>query len=185
MSGAASVGGDDELRLFVGYVLPERHREQIQRWQRAQLSEGDGRLVPPEHLHFTVAFLGARPASELDAIGVALRTCAAGATRSELELARYRETRGVGMLVFRDTEGGLTRAAIALQRALERLRIYRPEARPWLPHVTVLRFRRPPRLRPPLPDLGPVSPSEVAVYHSLLRRGGAQYVVLESAVLGG
>jgi 2'-5' RNA ligase len=89
------------------------------------------------------------------------------------------------MLVFRDPEGGLTRAAGELQRALEGLGVYRPEARPWLPHVTVLRFRKPLRLRPALPDLGPVSPSELAVYHSVLRRGGAQYVVLESAVLGG
>ncbi len=185
MTTAASVGGDEQLRLFVGYVLPEELREPVRRWQEQQLSEGGGRLVPPEHLHFTVAFLGARPASELDAIRAALRTCAAAAARSTLELVRYRETRSVGMLVFRDPEGGLTRAANALQRALEALGVYRPEARPWLPHVTVLRFRKPPRLHPPLPDLGPVSPSEVAVYHSLLRRGGAQYVVLESAVLGG
>ncbi|MGZ4397054.1 MAG: 2'-5' RNA ligase family protein [Gaiellaceae bacterium] len=185
MSGAASVGGDERLRLFLGYVLPEQCRESVRAWQQAELASGGGRLVPPEHLHFTVAFLGARPASELDAIGAALRECAAGAMRSPLELARYRETRSVGMLVFNDPEGGLTRAAIALQSALEQLGVYRPEARPWLPHVTVLRFRRPPRLRPSLPDLGRVSPSEVAAYHSLLRRGGAQYVVLESAVLGG
>jgi 2'-5' RNA ligase len=185
MTGAASVGGHEQLRLFVGYALPERQREPVRRWQQAQLSEGGGRLVPPEQLHFTVAFLGNRPASELDAIGAALRECAAGATRSQLELARYRETRSVGMLVFRDPEGGVTRASVELQHALERLGVYRREARVWLPHVTVLRFPRPPGLHPSLPELGPVSPSEVAVYHSLLRRGGARYVVLESAVLGG
>jgi hypothetical protein len=49
----------------------------------------------------------------------------------------------------------------------------------------VLRFRSPPRLRPPLPALAPFSPSEAAVYHSVLARGGARYEVLESVLLGG
>src|SRR5215211_4532760 len=57
--------------------------------------------------------------------------------------------------------------------------------RAWLPHVTVLRFRERPRLRPELPDLGEVSPSEAAVYSSVLRPTGAQYEILESVPLGG
>jgi 2'-5' RNA ligase len=63
--------------------------------------------------------------------------------------------------------------------------VYKTEARPWLPHVTVLRFRSPPKLQPPLPDLAPFSPSGAAVYHSVLARGGARYEVLESVSLGG
>ena len=67
-----------------------------------------------------------------------------------------------------------------------RLGVYERERKRWLPHVTVLRFRRPPRLTPPLPDLGRVSPSEVALYHSVLRPTGAQYEILESFhLLGG
>jgi hypothetical protein len=49
----------------------------------------------------------------------------------------------------------------------------------------VLRFRTPPRLHPPLPDLPPFSPSGAAVYMSRLRPGGAQYEILESVALGG
>jgi hypothetical protein len=49
----------------------------------------------------------------------------------------------------------------------------------------VLRFRSPPKLRPPLPALAPFSPSEAAVYHSVLACGGARYEVLESVSLGG
>ena len=41
-----------------------------------------------------------------------------------------------------------------LSERLERLGVYRPEQRPWLPHVTVARFRRPPRLRPDRPPSG-------------------------------
>ena len=68
---------------------------------------------------------------------------------------------------------------------LERLGVYERERRRWLPHVTVLRFRRAPRARPPVPDLGRVSPSEVALYHSVLRPTGAQYEILQSVPLGG
>jgi 2'-5' RNA ligase len=89
------------------------------------------------------------------------------------------------MLTFGD-EGERGRAvAERLFDGLEALGVYRREARPWLPHVTVLRFRERPRLRPPLPDLGEVSPSDAAVYSSVLRPGGAQYEVLDAVPLGG
>jgi 2'-5' RNA ligase len=84
------------------------------------------------------------------------------------------------MLVFDDLGGHACLFAEDVFERLERLGVYERERRPWLPHVTVLRFRTQPRLRPPLPGLGEVSPSGAAVYHSLLRPGGAEYVVVES-----
>ena len=97
----------------------------------------------------------------------------------------YRETRSVGMLTL-DDEGGRAEAlALDLFGRLERLRVYRREAREWLPHITVMRFRERPRLRPPLPDVGRFSPSDAAVYLSRLRPSGAQYEVLDSFALGG
>ena len=68
---------------------------------------------------------------------------------------------------------------------LERLGAYRREARRWLPHVTVVRFRQPPRLRPALPELEPFSPSDAAVYLSRLRPSGAEYEIVDSFALGG
>ena len=65
------------------------------------------------------------------------------------------------------------------------LDVYRPENRVWLAHVTVARFRERPRAGPGVPSLGPVSPSEAALYHSVLRPSGAQYEILESVALGG
>ena len=125
-----------------------------------------------------------RPASWTGSSGT-LRESASGAAIPNLTLRRYRETRSVGMLVFDDEAGRATALAVDLHDRLEALGVYEREQRPWLPHATVIRFRRPPRLHPPLPDLGEVSPSEAAVYHSLLRRGGAQYVALETVRLGG
>jgi 2'-5' RNA ligase len=78
-------------------------------------------------------------------------------------------------------DSGAAKLAYGLQRDL----LGEVERRPWLPHVTVLRFRSRPRLRPEPPDLGAFRTSDAAVYHSVLRSAGAQYEVLESVALGG
>ena len=67
-----------------------------------------------------------------------------------------------------------------VQGELADLGLYRLENRDWLPHVTVLRYRDPPRLSPELPELGPIVPSEAAAYLSRLHPSGAVYEVLES-----
>jgi 2'-5' RNA ligase len=98
---------------------------------------------------------------------------------------RYRETRSVGMLVLADPSGRATGLADRVQSGLELLGVYERERRPWLPHLTVLRFRELPRLSPPLPELGPFAPSGAAALLSRLHRSGARYEVLESCSLGG
>ena len=134
--------------------------------------------------HVTLAFLGSRPASELDGIAGALRESAAECAPFALEPVRYRETRAVGMLVLADPAGEATRLAERLHGRLETLGVYERERRPWLPHVTVVRFRERPRLSPPLPEIGPFAPSGAAAFLSRLRRTGARYEVLESYPLG-
>jgi RNA 2',3'-cyclic 3'-phosphodiesterase len=183
MKNAASVAGNDRLRLFCGFPVPERALDELERWQAAELRAG--RVVPRGNLHVTLAFLGSRPAEELEAIGRALLDVAQAARRPVFRARRYRETRSVGMLVLDDEGGRATALANELHERLEALGVYRREPRPWLPHLTVVRFRDRPRLRPPVPDLGAVSPSDAAVYHSALRPDGAQYTVLESVALGG
>jgi 2'-5' RNA ligase len=89
------------------------------------------------------------------------------------------------MLTLEDEDGRATALAEDLFGRLERLGVYRQERRAWLPHVTVVRFRERPGLRPDLPELPPFGPSDAAVYLSRLRPTGAQYVVLESFGLGG
>jgi 2'-5' RNA ligase len=89
------------------------------------------------------------------------------------------------MLVLDDEQGRATRIAEDAHARLEGLGVYELEARKWLPHLTVARFRERPRLEPSIPDLGPVTMSDAAVYMSRLRPDGAQYEVLESVPLGG
>jgi 2'-5' RNA ligase len=177
------VDGRERARLFCALRLAEKTLDRLSDWQADNIDHG--RPVPRDHLHITLAFLGHRPVAELEPICRELRGAAAAAGPMRLLPERYRETRSVGMLALSDPEGGAIRLAADLQGRLERLGVYQPERRPWLPHITVVRFRERPGLRPPLPALGEVCPSDAAAYHSVLRSGGAQYVVLESFALGG
>jgi 2'-5' RNA ligase len=179
----ASVEGRERARLFCGLRLPVQALDTLQEWQAEYI--GAGRPVARDHLHVTLAFLGHRPVEELESILGALRETAAAAGPVRLVPERYRETRSVGMLVLSDLGGHAIHLAKDLQGRLERLGVYECEQRQWLPHLTVVRFRERPRLQPPLPDLGEVSPSDAAAYHSVLRSSGAQYVVVESFALGG
>jgi len=179
----ASLEGHDRARLFLALVLPDATLDRLGPWQQRELHEG--RIVDRANLHVTLAFLGWTPVERLGEIVGALREAAAGAKPPVLTVTGYRETRSVGMLVLDDFEQRATHLADDLHGRLEALGVYEREQRRWLPHLTVLRFRRPPRLRPTLPDLGEVAPSEAAVYLSVLRPSGAQYEILESAALGG
>ncbi len=113
----------------------------------------------------------------------ALRAAVDAAVPPELAVGRWRETRSVGMLTLADATGAAASLAADLHRRLEALGVYRAESRRWLAHVTVLRFRERPRLRPPLPDVRTFVPSDAAAYLSRLHPSGARYEVLESVPL--
>jgi RNA 2',3'-cyclic 3'-phosphodiesterase len=180
-----SVGGDERLRLFLALRLPADVVDALAGWQARELGAAAGvRLVPGENLHVTLAFLGPRPAHELPKILDVLGRAAAGAEPPRLDVTGYRETRSVGMLTLADEAGAATGLAVQLHDDLEQLGVYRREARPWLPHVTVLRFRERPRLQPEPPPLGWVS-SDAAAFLSRLHPSGARYEVHDSFRLGG
>jgi 2'-5' RNA ligase len=177
------VEGRERARLFCGLRLPDDALDALSAWQAQHIR--DARRVPREHLHVTLAFLGHRPVEELGPIGEALRAAAEASGPIAFVPERYRETRSVGMLVLNDAEGAAMRLAEDLQERLELAGTYKRERRPWLPHLTVARFRDRPQLRPPLPGLGEVAPSDAAVFISELRPSGARYVVVEAFALGG
>jgi 2'-5' RNA ligase len=181
VSERATVDGDDRIRLFLALELPDDATDELARWGRRHLA--GGRVL--ESFHVTLAFIGSQPRSSVGPIAELLRRGAAATDPFELEVLRYRETRSVGMLVLADPSGRATGLADRVQSGLELLGVYERERRPWLPHLTVLRFRERPRLSPPLPELGPFAPSGAAALLSRLHRSGARYEVLESCPLGG
>jgi 2'-5' RNA ligase len=177
------VSSDERLRLFCALRLPGETVATLTSWQLASLR--GGRIVPPENLHITLAFLGSRPAGDTGAVVEALESVAPAAGGIALRVRGYVETRNVGMLALYDEGNRAAALAERLHERLESLGLYRREARPWLPHVTVHRFRDRPKLAPPLPELGEIAPSDAAVFISRLRSGGARYDVVEAVGLGG
>jgi RNA 2',3'-cyclic 3'-phosphodiesterase len=177
MTSRDSVGGDERLRLFLALRLPGGWLDAVAAWQARAFQGCSVRVVPREHLHVTLVFLGSRPAGEVRAVVERLRDAAASAGPIRLHPERYRETRGAAMLTFRDEDGA--GGALADEAG-------RDEARPWLPHVTVARYRERPRLEEEFPDTirtDVLVPSDAAAYLSRLRPTGAEYEVLASAPL--
>jgi 2'-5' RNA ligase len=180
VSAAATVAGDDRIRLFLALELPDEVSGELARWAARHVDGGRR----PDTYHVTIAFLGSQPRSALSPVVDLLRREAAATDPFVLEIARYRETRSVGMLVLVDPSGSAASLAARVQTGLERLGVYERERRPWLPHVTVVRFRERPRLRPPLPQTRTFVPSGAAALLSRLHPSGARYEVLESCPLG-
>ncbi|HEX5448456.1 MAG TPA: RNA 2',3'-cyclic phosphodiesterase [Gaiellaceae bacterium] len=184
---AASVAGDDRVRLFCALQLGDDTLKCLTDWQAAALSAG--RIVPRENLHITLAFLGHRAAAECEPIAQELRAAAARAGEIDLSVRGYRETRSVGMVTLDDGGRAATRLADDVQARLEALGVYRREARQWLPHVTVARSRGRGQeragLRPEPPNTCSINVVRAALYRSFLGSGGARYEVLATAVLGG
>ena len=180
MTAPATVGGDDRLRLFLALDVPDEVSVELRSWADRHLARG--RALDSYHL--TLAFLGAQSAAVVQPVTELLCREAAATEPFGLDVVGYRETRSVGMLVLADPSGRATSLADRVQAALVHLGVYEREARPWLPHVTVVRFRERPRLDPPLPTIRTFAPSEAAALLSRLRPSGASYEVLESCPLG-
>ena len=178
MTRAARVAGDENVRLFCGLRLPDDAADAIAAWQAGARPRA-GRAARQPALHARLP----RPAASL-AAGRGRRGAAAPRGRDRAAgLRAWSATarRAASACSSSRSDEGAERLALGLQRDL----LGRAERDTWLPHVTVLRFRERPRLRPPLPELGPFVTSEAAAYLSVLRPTGAEYVVLESVRLGG
>jgi 2'-5' RNA ligase len=174
---------DERIRLFCALQLPGEVREGLAGWAAERLH--DGRRIRADDLHVTLAFLGSQPSEHVPAIVDELRAAAAAAAPVELRPVRYRETRSVGMIVLDDLSGNAGALAADLGGRLERLGVYRREQRPWLAHVTVVRFRRPAGARPEVTNMRSIHVVRSALYRSILAPGGARYDALETAPLGG
>jgi 2'-5' RNA ligase len=188
------VTGDERIRLFCALELPPAAAADLAAWQSEHLPSGGGtaepgvgrlRVVPAGNLHVTLTFLGWRSATDVPAIADVLAGVAREAGEAELQPRAYRETRSVGMILYEDPTGSATALAETLAARLERLGVYRGERRPWLPHVTVVRFRERAGLAPTLTNIRSFRAVRTALYSSTLRPGGAQYEALVTAALGG
>lgn len=185
-------------RLFVALDLPGELRRGIVGWGREALSDPSLRPVPEESLHVTLAFLGYRPEKEIDRIAEAVRASSGPAPWLELRDPVQKPPRGRARLFALPA---ISPGAEALQAGLEGNLVaggfFKPEKRPFWPHVTVARVRpeargsRRPAVvsEPPGPIPGELAEPRLAVrlalYRSELQPAGARYVPLAQVELPG
>lgn len=175
------------MRLFVALELPSPVRDALVVWRRPVLEPHPGlRAVAPEALHVTLCFLGSRSEGDVSPIASAVARVSGGepvrlCVGDGIWLPRRRPR--VLAVSLADDGGSLGAIQEALSRDLERGGWYEPEARPFLPHVTVARVRGRERVRPDeLPRVPQLefTGSRVTLFRSRTGKGGARYEPLAS-----
>jgi 2'-5' RNA ligase len=156
--------------------------------EQALTGRRDLRPVALEALHVTLVFLGYLPEKEIGRIASTAFDPLGGLPAPRLAV---REVRGVPpraprlfALDLDDEDGRAAAVQAAASDALAAARLYRPEKRPFWPHITLARVkrgeRRPPPLEaPPPPPSDPFEAGLVTLYRSHLSPRGARYEALE------
>jgi 2'-5' RNA ligase len=183
--------GSERVRLFVALELPPRVRDALARWGAQALRVTGGlRPLAEDHLHVTLCFLGWQAASEVGPLAAACAQVAACAP-PPLRLGQplWLPPRRPRVLAVRleDSQGGLQAVQAVLSEHLQAGGWYQPEARAYLPHVTVARTGRHGRVSAtPLPNPPALSftGSQVTLFRSVLRPQGVRYEALAGVRLG-
>ncbi len=169
------------LRLFVAAELPWETLRRVEDWQQKVLAPVEA-LRLNHALHLTLAFLGDVPRKRVDDLVEAL----AGVPVEPSPIAGVdvlflpgKGPKRVVALALADRDGRLARLQADVSRALAGTGVYEPPRRPWLPHVTVARFRRPGHpfslQNVNIPEFCVV---RTVLYSSLLERAGAVHTPL-------
>jgi RNA 2',3'-cyclic 3'-phosphodiesterase len=171
-------------RMFVALDLPETAREGLVAWRdRLIAGRDDLRPVRPEALHVTLVFLGWQDESAAERIAAAAFDAVGQPDPPRLTPAGVRPLPPRDPRLFaldlEDEDGRAVEVQASVSGALEAGRWYKPEKRPFWPHMTLARVKRGVRRAPPLPDDAPPQESfaaaELTLYRSTLRPQGALY----------
>jgi len=180
----------------VALDLPDDLRSGIVAWGNSELRDPALRVVAPESLHVTLAFLGYLPEREIERLGEIVGGLGAVAPTLRLEDPVTKPSLRRARLFALPA---IAPAAAPLQRELEQKlvaeQLYKPEKRPFWPHVTVARVksagrgsRRPAAVEKPpgaLPKrlLEPALCVRVTLYRSVLQPQGSRYTPLAQVEL--
>jgi 2'-5' RNA ligase len=182
--------------LFVALDLPEKLRDGIVAWGNSELLDPALREVAPESLHVTLAFLGYLPEREIERLGEIVRGLGAMAPTLGLDDPVAKPSLRRARLFALPA---ISPAAAPLQRELEQKlvaeQLYKPEKRPFWPHVTVARVKSAGRgsRRPAAVERPPGALSKglleatlcvrVTLYRSVLQPQGSRYTPLAQVEL--
>jgi 2'-5' RNA ligase len=182
-------GGEARQRLFIAVPLPSRLLSFVAAAQASLAAAGGLRLLRPDQLHLTLAFLGEVEEAKGAAARAVVDSLPAdmggeGLISRFLLLPSANKARVVALEVV-DGEAVFARLFARIMGGLEAAGVMEREKRPFRPHLTIARLRTP----------GPVQPryengqarfavESVCLYRSELKREGAAYTVLTRAVFG-
>jgi len=185
--GERAAPGGARGRMFVALDLPEPARGELATWRDELTADrGDLRPVRPEALHVTLAFLDWQDEAAMGriaetAFGAAAEIGPALLRAGEVKPIPPRDPR-LFALDLEDEGGRCGEIQEAVSSALAARRFYRPEKRPFWPHMTLARVKRGARAEPlgepATPPPGPFEASELTLYRSTLRPQGALYEAL-------
>lgn len=132
-------------RLFCALDPSEETIATIVAWQRERAREGSGwRPVPARFLHLTLAFLGERPETDIEAIADVIARLPSEPVGGALGLSEPKPIppRRPRMLALEVAGEEIPALQAKLAAELTALGVYEPEGRPFWPHVTALKRSR-------------------------------------------
>lgn len=188
-----------KIRSFLAFELPREIGSIVERVSReVRTSPLEASWVKPENIHLTVVFLGNIETQEMEAMAETVKGVCMGYRPFRVSLKpmgcfpNSRNPRVLWLGLDADPER-MTRFRDALQRGLKSYGI-REEERPFRPHLTLGRFRKPLRMEAQLNRLmsayrdltSPVcSLHELVLFKSDLKPGGSVYTKMQSFPLTG
>ncbi|MDP1645462.1 MAG: RNA 2',3'-cyclic phosphodiesterase [Thiobacillus sp.] len=128
----------DTLRLFFALWPDDATRDALNRAGKLLHQHWGGRLMRADTLHITLAFLGSTPAAQLDALVACADSVGTDAFELILDQAGYWRHNRIGWLGASQTPAQHLELVGALNAALQGVG-FAVDARPHVPHVTLLR----------------------------------------------
>jgi 2'-5' RNA ligase len=165
-------------RLFFALWPDENMRQALRRATRKAVRKSGGRAVTPENFHITLAFLGSVPAERLGCIRAAAGRVRAAPVNLTLDRLGYFARPRLLWLGTGDVPATLTVLVQKLNAALGACE-FRPDPRPYRPHVTLARkASKPGELDTPPPIVWHAC--HFVLVESVTAARGPHYQVLES-----
>jgi 2'-5' RNA ligase len=166
----------DTLRLFFALWPDDATRDALFRTGKWLHKHWGGRLMRADTLHITLAFLGATPLEQLDALVACADAVETDAFELVLDQAGYWRHNRIGWLGASEAPPQHVELVGALNTAL-RAAGFPVDPRPHVPHVTLLRKSPGGEVPPCIPVRWPIS--EFVLVKSVTEFDGARYEIVK------